>query len=163
MPISAREKHNSPVWFILICYLTFSKQLHANMHAKMFGGDWLPDPNPLLAFPPFSRQSTVKGIRINSFPTGYITHLMYGVLAGMWYLHPGSKSFSVLSTAGSILWCLVLSCHHAVLQLSSVILPLKTFHLHWLIKNLKGRKAILRRAIFIKAFMSDSTKRSSKK
>ena len=43
------------------------------------------------------------------------------------------------------------------------VLPLKTFHLHWLIKNPKGRKATLRRAIFIKAFMSDSTKRSSKK
>ena len=85
------------------------------MHAKMFGGDWLPDPNPLPAFPPFSRQSTVKGIRINSFPTGYITHLMYGVLAGMCYLHQGSKSFSVLSTAGSIPWYLVLSSHHAVL------------------------------------------------
>ena len=43
------------------------------------------------------------------------------------------------------------------------VLPLKPFHLHWLIKTPKGRKATLRRAIFIKAFMSDSTKRSSKK
>ena len=130
---------------------------------QLAGGDWPPDPNSLPAFPPLSRQSTVKGIRINSFPTGYITHLMYGVSAGMCYLHQGSKSFSVLSTAGSIPWYLVLSSHHAVLFFSSVTLTLKTLHLHWTIKTPRGRKATSRRAIFIKALMSDSTKRSSKK
>ena len=50
---------------------------------NLSGGDWLPNPNPLPASPPFPRQSTVKGIRINFSPTGYNTHLMYGVLAGM--------------------------------------------------------------------------------
>ena len=80
-----REKHNSQVWFTLRCYLTFFKQLAdvCICYHNLSGGDWLPYPNSLPASPPFPRQSTVKGIRINFSPTGYNTHLMYGVLAGM--------------------------------------------------------------------------------
>lgn len=87
---------------------------------------------------------------------------MQGVLAGMWYLHPGSKSFSDRSTGGFIPWYLVLSFHHSALQFASVMTPLNTFHRHWSIIYPNGRKAILRSAIFIRAFMSDSEKEIKK-
>lgn len=51
--------------------------------------------------------STIVQLNTNGVPGVYntvVSHLMYGVLAGMWYLAPGSKSSSDLSTGGDTPW-----------------------------------------------------------
>src|SRR3546814_18657280 len=48
---------------------------------------------------------------------------VYGVLAGTWYLAPGSKNSSPRGSTGATPWYSALSCQHAVLYSDGSIEP----------------------------------------
>ena len=78
------------------------------------------------------------------------------MFAGMWYLDPGSKSSSDLSTGGLTPMYSSLSRCHSQLKLFLVVIPLKTSHRHLSIAMLKGKRTSFSIAIEKRKFISAS-------
>src|SRR3546814_14901347 len=74
---------------------------------------------------------------------------VYGVLAGTWYLAPGSKNSSPRGSTGATPWYSALSCHHAVLYSDGSIEPSNTPQRQRSIISPNGRNATLASAIRI--------------
>src|SRR3546814_2825240 len=74
---------------------------------------------------------------------------VYGVLAGTWYLAPGSKNSSPRGSTGATPWYSALSCHHAVLYSDGSIEPSNTPQRQRSIISPNGRNATFASAMRI--------------